>query len=67
MPPAVLFETTMDPKKRQLLKVEVPSSQFLATEVTLSELMGKDPSSRAFWIAEAASDGLVDVDFEGGG
>lgn len=46
MPAKTLFETTMDPENRVLLRVEVPEDAFLVTEEMLSSLMGKDARPR---------------------
>ena len=46
MMPKTLFKTTLDPKRRKLLRVTIPESKSLETENTISELMGKDSSQR---------------------
>jgi DNA gyrase/topoisomerase IV subunit B len=46
MMPKTLFKTTLDPKRRKLLRVIIPDSKRLETENTISELMGKDSSQR---------------------
>jgi len=62
MPPKTLFETTMDPKRRQLLKITIPEDQFLATEEMITQLMGKDVESRRHMIeTEAPSVDNVDA------
>jgi DNA gyrase subunit B/topoisomerase-4 subunit B len=56
----VLWETTLSPKTRRLLKVQVADG--LQTDRVINELMGKDPSARFHFImdrAEEASD--IDV------
>jgi DNA gyrase subunit B len=56
----VLWETTLSPKTRRLLRVEI--SDGLQTDRVINELMGKDPSARFHFImdrAEEASD--IDV------
>ncbi|TKB71513.1 MAG: hypothetical protein E8D45_11760, partial [Nitrospira sp.] len=44
MMPKVLWETTMNPRTRRLLKVEIVDQ--IATDRIINELMGKDPSAR---------------------
>ncbi len=46
MMPKTLKETTLDPEKRRLLQVTIPEAERLATEQTISDLMGKDSSAR---------------------
>ena len=46
MMPQTLKETTLDPEKRRLLQVTIPEAERLATEQTISDLMGKDSSAR---------------------
>src|SRR5690625_5542429 len=45
MMPRTLFETTLDPQKRTLLKVTIPSEYQIETEKTFGGLMGKDARS----------------------
>ena len=60
MMPATLKETTLDPKKRVLIRVGIRDE--LATERTISELMGKDTSARYQFIMERAAEAeLLDV------
>ena len=59
MPPKTLFETTLDPQNRRLLRVTL--AEPLATENTISELMGKDASPRFRFIMEQA-DQVQDLD-----
>jgi DNA gyrase subunit B/topoisomerase-4 subunit B len=60
MMPKVLWETTLSPKSRRLLKVEV--SDALQTDRVINDLMGKDPSARFNFIMEHAQDaGEIDV------
>jgi DNA gyrase/topoisomerase IV subunit B len=60
MMPATLKETTLDPKKRVLIKVGIRDE--LATERTISDLMGKDTSARYQFIMERAAEAeLLDV------
>jgi DNA gyrase/topoisomerase IV subunit B len=49
----VLGETTLDPRKRILLKVQIDST--LDADKTFSELLGKDPASRFHFIMEKAA------------
>ncbi len=56
MMPATLWTTTLDPENRRLLRVVIPDGARVETENTLSELMGKDPSSRFRFIMERAAD-----------
>jgi DNA gyrase/topoisomerase IV subunit B len=53
MRPRTLFQTTLDPTQRRLLKVEITDPEL--TELTLEHLMGKDPSKRYDFIMEKAS------------
>ncbi len=56
----VLKETTLDPKKRRVLRVDIADG--LLTDRVMSELMGKDPSSRFKFIMERAEEAQeVDV------
>ena len=60
MMPKVLWDTTLSPKTRRLLKVQIADG--LQTDRVINELMGKDPSARFHFImdrAEEASD--IDV------
>ena len=59
MMPKVLWETTLSPKSRRLLKVEV--SDALQTDRVINDLMGKDPSARFNFIMEHAQD-AVEID-----
>ncbi|TNE38890.1 MAG: DNA topoisomerase IV subunit B [Alphaproteobacteria bacterium] len=54
MPPAQLKETTMNPKNRVLLKVEVPMEEFGETADRVESLMGKKPELRFSFIQENA-------------
>jgi len=49
-----LYETTLDPKSRQLLKVVIPEADRDLTEHIVSELMGKDAESRYQFIMNNA-------------
>lgn len=46
MMPKVLFKTTLDPKRRSLLRVVIPEGSALETENIISDLMGKDVKNR---------------------
>ncbi len=60
MMPEALKNTTLDPRKRQLIRVTIDDE--LSTDRTINELMGKDASVRYTFIMERASDAeLVDV------
>ncbi|MEM9019912.1 MAG: DNA topoisomerase IV subunit B [Planctomycetota bacterium] len=52
MMPKVLWETTLNPKTRRLLRVEIADP--LQTEQVISDLMGKDPAARFRFIMEHA-------------
>lgn len=54
MMPATLRDTTLDPKKRQLIRVSITDE--LATDRTIHDLMGKDASTRYQFIMERAAD-----------
>jgi DNA gyrase subunit B len=54
MMPKVLWETTLNPRTRRLLKVEI-SDQIL-TDRVINELMGKDPSARFRFIMDRAEE-----------
>ena len=54
MMPKVLWETTLNPRTRRLLRVEI-SDQIL-TDRVINELMGKDPSARFRFIMERAEE-----------
>jgi len=54
MMPKTLKDTTLDPKKRQLIQVEIADE--LATDRTIHDLMGKDASTRYGFIMERAAD-----------
>ncbi|MEO0329254.1 MAG: DNA topoisomerase IV subunit B [Pseudomonadota bacterium] len=64
MMPAQLKATTMDPKKRSLLRVEVTQEQETNTQKAVNQLMGNKPEERFRFIqenAEFAEDTLLDV------
>jgi DNA gyrase subunit B/topoisomerase-4 subunit B len=54
MMPKVLWETTLNPKTRRLLRVEI--SDQIVTDRVINELMGKDASARFRFIMERAED-----------
>jgi topoisomerase-4 subunit B len=55
MPPASLKETTMDPKRRTLLKVVLPVEDRARTSERVEELMGRRPELRFRFIQENAA------------
>ncbi len=62
MMPQTLKETTLDPKRRQLLEVTIPDAEKLLTEQTISDLMGRDTSARFdFIMAHAGEADDLDV------
>jgi len=62
MMPKTLYETTLNPKKRVLLRVVVPEDLQLDTEKTIVNLMGKDVSTRYSFIMENATEaGDLDI------
>jgi DNA gyrase subunit B/topoisomerase-4 subunit B len=54
MMPKVLWETTLNPKTRRLLRVEIADQ--LMTDRVINELMGKDASARFRFIMERAEE-----------
>ncbi len=52
MMPKVLWETTLNPRTRRLLRVEIVDA--LQTDRVIGDLMGKDPSARLRFIMERA-------------
>jgi DNA gyrase/topoisomerase IV subunit B len=46
MMPKTLFQTTLDPTTRNLLRVNIPDGARLETEQVITDLMGKDPQPR---------------------
>jgi DNA gyrase subunit B len=54
MMPKVLWETTLNPRTRRLLRVEI--SDQLETDRVINELMGKDASARFRFIMERAEE-----------
>jgi len=57
MMPQVLWETTLNPKTRRMMKVEI--DDHLETDRVISDLMGKDASARFRFITERAEDAEV--------
>ncbi|MBR0647704.1 DNA topoisomerase IV subunit B [Plastoroseomonas hellenica] len=55
MPPASLKETTMDPKKRILLKVVLPPEERARTAELMEALMGRKPELRFKFIQDNAA------------
>jgi DNA gyrase subunit B/topoisomerase-4 subunit B len=56
MMPKVLWETTMNPRTRRLLRVEI--SDHIVTDRVINELMGKDPSARFRFIMDRAEEAV---------
>jgi DNA gyrase subunit B/topoisomerase-4 subunit B len=54
MMPKVLWETTLNPRSRRLLRVDI--SDQLVTDRVINELMGKDASARFRFIMERAEE-----------
>ena len=54
MMPKVLWETTLNPRTRRLLRVEIADQ--IVTDRVMNELMGKDASARFRFIMERAGD-----------
>ena len=62
MMPKTLQETTLDPEKRRLLQVAIPGDALIDTEMTISDLMGRDAAPRfAFITSHAAEAEALDV------
>jgi DNA gyrase subunit B/topoisomerase-4 subunit B len=60
MMPKVLWETTLNPKTRRMMKVTVADA--LETDRVVAELMGKDPAARFHFIMDRADEaGELDV------
>jgi len=55
MPPASLKETTMDPKRRTLLRVVLPPEERARTSDLIEALMGRRPELRFRFIQENAA------------
>ena len=56
MMPKVLWETTLNPRTRRLLRVEI--ADHIVTDRVINELMGKDPSARFRFIMDRAEEAL---------
>jgi DNA gyrase subunit B len=56
MMPKVLWETTMNPRTRRLLRVEIGDQ--LVTDRVINELMGTDPAARFRFIMDRAEDAV---------
>jgi DNA gyrase subunit B len=56
MMPKVLWDTTLNPRTRRLLKVEIADQ--LVTDRVINELMGKDASARFRFIMDRAEDAV---------
>ena len=54
MMPKVLWETTLNPRTRRLLRVDIADQ--LVTDRVINELMGKDASARFRFIMERAEE-----------
>ncbi|HAN30334.1 MAG TPA: DNA topoisomerase IV subunit B [Myxococcales bacterium] len=62
MMPKTLFNTTLNPKKRRLLRVTIPDDQMIETEKVIHGLMGRDASVRFdFIMANAEQADELDV------
>lgn len=64
MMPAQLKETTMDPTKRTMLRVDIPEQDETLTSTTVDQLMGNKPEARFKFIqenAEFAEGEMLDV------
>ncbi len=60
MMPKVLWNTTLNPETRRLLRVEI--DDHLETDKIISDLMGRDASARFRFIMERAEDAeAIDV------
>jgi topoisomerase-4 subunit B len=61
---AELKETTMDPRKRRMLRVEIDQDARAETTGAVSDLMGTKPEARFRFISERAefvSDEVLDI------
>jgi DNA gyrase/topoisomerase IV subunit B len=54
MMPSTLYKTTLDPLHRRLLQVQITDEDRLVTEMTITELMGKDPAARFHFVMNSA-------------
>jgi DNA gyrase subunit B len=55
MMPKTLYETTLDPDTRRLLRVEIPDGARVKTDRVIDDLMGRDVSARYNFIVENAA------------
>ena len=62
MMPQTLFETTLNPATRRLLRVMIDPEDEEETETVMSELMGNDPKPR-FKFVMAHADDAEELDF----
>ncbi|MFB6231648.1 MAG: type IIA DNA topoisomerase subunit B [Salinibacter sp.] len=56
MMPDTLNETTLSPDGRRLLEVDIPDTERMVTEQTITELMGRDSSARFEFIMKHAAE-----------
>ncbi|MCB9525374.1 MAG: type IIA DNA topoisomerase subunit B [Myxococcales bacterium] len=56
MNPSTLYKTTLDPLRRHLLCVRIADDDKLATETTITELMGRDAAARYHFVMERADE-----------
>ncbi len=56
MMPDTLNETTLAPDSRRLLEVDIPDTERMVTEQTITELMGRDSSARFEFIMQHAAE-----------
>lgn len=61
MSPAILNETTLDPRTRTALRVTIHEGDEMATDLCISELLGKDASARYRLITESSGE-IEDID-----
>ncbi len=61
MSPGILKETTLDPKTRTTLRVTIHEGDEMATDLCISELLGKDASARYRLLTEGSGD-MLDLD-----
>jgi DNA gyrase subunit B/topoisomerase-4 subunit B len=62
MPAQLLYQTTLDPSKRRLLRVGVPEDDRPYTERTVTDLMGKEADARYnFIMSEAYTAKDIDI------
>ncbi|MDX2037485.1 MAG: DNA topoisomerase IV subunit B [Isosphaeraceae bacterium] len=62
MPAKLLFETTLDPTRRRLMRVTIPGDDRPYIESTVTDLMGKEPEARfKFIMSEAYTAKDIDI------